>query len=386
MTSSAFLTGNLPASNRMKKILKMTLLVIGILIGLIVLLTVIFLNVAPQLGAKKINIQEALIQNSPHYKEGKFENIEPTVVMKKFELKTFSGYFTRGNRVPDWSIPVEKLPTGYFNNPDSLTRITWFGHSAMLLEMDGQKIFIDPMLGNVPSPLAWLGSKRFNDTLPLSIDSIPLLDAVIISHDHYDHLDYGSIIQINSKVKRYFVPLGLGSHLMAWGVEKEKISELNWWDTTSFEGIQLIATPARHFSGRGILDRNKTLWSSWVIQGKSSNIFFGGDSGYDQSFKKIGDLYGPFDFAMLECGQYNEQWPEIHMMPEEVVQANIDLKGKLLMPIHWGAFKLALHRWDEPVERMLAEAEKKNVRVATPRIGEPLIIGGVVPSENWWKK
>ena len=364
----------------------MTLLVIGLLIGLLVLITMLFLHFEPQFGARKINIADALVQNFPHYKQGKFENIEPTVVMKNFELKTFANFFTRGDKEPAWSIPVVKIKPGYFKNTDSLTRITWFGHYAMLLELDGQKIFIDPMLGNSPSPVTWLGSKRFNDTLPISIDSLPHLDAVIISHDHYDHLDYGSIIRINSKVKKYFVPPGVGSHLIAWGVEKEKITELGWWDSTTIEGIKLIAAPARHFSGRGIMDRNKTLWSSWVIQGKTSNIFFGGDSGYDQSFKKIGDLYGPFDFTMVECGQYNKQWPEIHMMPEEVVQANIDLKGALLMPIHWGAFKLALHPWDEPVERLLAEAKKKNVQVTTPKIGETIILGDTIPSGNWWRK
>ncbi len=372
---------------KMKKTLKMTLLIIASLIGILLVIGISFLNSSPQFGAKSTGKNAVNIQKSPNYEDGKFQNVEETVIMKKMDYSTFPDYFTsRGNKIPDWSIPVKKIDPNYFDNQqDSLTKVTWFGHSALLLEIDGRKIFLDPMLGNVPAPHPLLGSKRFNNTLPLAIDLLPQLDAVLISHDHYDHLDYESIIKIKGKVNQFYVPLGIGAHLTSWGVEKDKIIELDWWDKASFEGLTLVSTPARHFSGRGLFDRYSTLWCSWVIQGKDDNIFFGGDSGYDPTFKKIGNIYGPFDFTMLDCGQYDEQWPEIHMMPEEVVQANIDLKGKLLMPIHWGSFKIALHSWTEPIERLLKKAREVNVNVTTPKIGEPIIISEQEPSSNWWE-
>ena len=179
--------------------------------------------------------------------------------------------------------------------------------------------------------------------------------------------------------------MGVGAHLRSWDVEAAKIIELDWWETANFKGIDLVATPARHFSGRGLLDRYTTLWCSWVIKGKQVNLFFGGDSGYDDSFKVIGDKYGPFDFAMLECGQYDVQWPDIHMMPEEAVQANIDLNSKLFMPIHWGAFKLGLHSWKDPIERALKKADAMEVKLSTPKIGEPIILKESIPVSCWWE-
>ena len=371
----------------MKRILKMTLLIIVSAIGLVLITGVLFVNMSPQFGAKSEGKSAERMKNSPNYKDGKFHNLEETVVMKSMSYGTIPDYFTNEGKMPDWSIPVVKVSSEYFeDHPDSLTRLTWFGHSAVLLEMDGKKIFLDPMLGEVPSPHPWLGSGRFNDTLPLPIEQLPHLDAVLISHDHYDHLDYGSIVALKDKVDKFFVPLGIGAHLKHWGVSEEKITELDWWQEAELDGIKLVSTPARHFSGRGLFDRYSTLWCSWVVRGERSNIFFGGDSGYDSSFKQIGEKYGPFDFTMLECGQYNEQWPEIHMMPEETVQANIDLNGKVMMPIHWGAFKLALHPWEEPVERALKKARELNVKVATPIIGQAIVLDTEIPASEWWKK
>ena len=370
----------------MKKILKMTLLVIGSIVGVVLVVGLLFLNLSPQFGAKSKGERAARIQKSPNYQDGKFQNIEETTVMHSFDFGTIPGYFTTGDKVPDWSIPVDGISSNSFHNlADSLTRLTWFGHSAALLEIDGKRIFLDPMLASVPAPHPWLGSNRFNDTLPLSIPELPELDAVLISHDHYDHLSYESIVEIKDKVKKFYVPLGIAAHLISWGVAEDKIVELDWWDEVELEGITLACTPSRHFSGRGVLDRFSTLWCSWVIRGRNSNIFFGGDSGYDKVFEKIGEKYGPFDIAMLECGQYNEQWPEIHMMPEETVQANIDLNSKLLMPIHWGAFKLALHSWTEPAERVSKKARELNVPITTPRIGQPIVIGQSAPASEWWE-
>ncbi|GHC52322.1 MBL fold metallo-hydrolase [Ulvibacter litoralis] len=370
------------------KALKMILGIIASLIGMIVLIAFLFINFSSEFGAKPKGADLERIQTSKHFKDGKFYNLSETKVEGDINyMKTLGEYFTKGNKVPNWSIPVKKItPETIANTEDSITKITWFGHSALLLEMDGKKIFLDPMLGSVPAPHPLLGSSRFNDTLPLAIEDIPALDAVIFSHDHYDHLDYGTIKKIKDRVTHFYTPLGLGAHLKSWGVAPEKITELDWWETISFEGIQLVATPSRHFSGRGLTDRSSTQWSSWVIKGKNSNIYFSGDSGYDTHFKEIGATYGPFDLAIMECGQYDAQWPLIHMMPEETAQATVDVQGKLLLPIHWGAFKLALHDWDDPIKRVTKAASEKNVHLATPIIGEAIVIHQNTPHTNWWTK
>ena len=207
---------------------------------------------------------------------------------------------------------------------------------------------------------------------------------MLISHDHYDHLDYGSIQKLKSKVKMFYVPLGIKAHLTAWGVDENNIKEFDWWESTTLNGIEFVSTPARHFSGRGLTNRNSTLWSSWVLKSKNSSIFFSGDSGYGKHFKEIGKKYGPFDFAMMECGQYNEQWSQIHMSPEETIQATIDVQSKLMMPIHWGAFKLALHSWNDPIIRATKKAVDLNVNISTPKIGESIILNDKIPTEKWW--
>jgi len=252
--------------------------------------------------------------------------------------------------------------------------------------MDGKKILLDPMFGDTPAPHPWLGSKRYSDGLPIEIEKLPRIDFVIFSHDHYDHLDYGSIQKLKNKVGHFYVPLGVENHLIAWGVPASAISVLDWWDETNAMGIELICAPARHFSGRGLMDRASTLWCSWIIKGKEQKIYFSGDSGYGPHFKEVGDKHGPFDIALMECGQYNEQWEAIHMMPEQTAQAGVEVQAKMIMPIHWGAFTLALHSWTDPVERVLLEAKELDLPVATPIIGEPIIVGdSLYPKSTWWK-
>jgi L-ascorbate metabolism protein UlaG (beta-lactamase superfamily) len=242
------------------------------------------------------------------------------------------------------------------------------------------------MFGKVPAPHPTLGNNRFSKELPIEVEKLPLIDAVLISHDHYDHLDYGSIKKLKEKVKMFYTPLGVGAHLHEWGIEKERIVELDWWQETTFDSLIFRCTPAQHFSGRGLNDRANTLWSSWIIQSEHDNIFFSGDSGYGPHFKEIGDKYGPFDFAMMECGQYNELWPEIHMFPEETAQAGIDVQAKLIMPIHWGAFKLGMHPWTEPVERISKKADELGIEMIIPKIGEPIEFynsSGI--KSTWWQ-
>jgi L-ascorbate metabolism protein UlaG (beta-lactamase superfamily) len=211
---------------------------------------------------------------------------------------------------------------------------------------------------------------------------------MVISHDHYDHLDYGSIQKLKGKTKLFYVPLGVGAHFREWGVKPEQIVEFNWWEEESVEGLKFVFTPARHFSGRGLTNRFSTLWGSWVIQSKNENVFFSGDSGYGVHFKKIGDKFGPFDFAMIECGQYDEKWADIHMTPEESAQAGVDLKTKVAMPIHWGAFSLALHTWTDPVERIIKTAEELNLPLITPAIGDVVHLDSTIQKtvNNWWGK
>ncbi|KAA5546641.1 MBL fold metallo-hydrolase [Adhaeribacter rhizoryzae] len=373
----------------MKSIIKVLLYTLAGLIILLVLGGLIFVNSSPQFGGKATGKRLAAIQHSALYEDGRFQNQLETTMDLDFSgyVKVFANMFNKDeNQQPNWSIPVQKIdPQAFAAKNDSLTRITWFGHSAFLIEIDGKRLLLDPMLGQAPSPISFVGTQRFSKTLPIAIADLPAIDAILISHDHYDHLDYGSIQQLKEKTGHFYVPLGIGAHLEAWGIPAAKITELEWWQETELQGIKLVSTPARHFSGRGLTDRMQTLWTSWVIQGHQDSIFFSGDSGYFPGFKQIGNKYGPFDITLLECGQYNELWSNIHMMPEETVQAHLDLKGKILMPIHWGAFTLAMHSWTEPVERLQAKAKALQVQVTTPQIGEPIILNQKLPAKRWWQ-
>ena len=214
---------------------------------------------------------------------------------------------------------------------------------------------------------------------------MPAIDYLILTHDHYDHLDYKTISQMKSKIKTIYCPLGVSSHLICWGIDESIITELDWWEGSSPEkDIAITAAPARHFSGR--VNRFKTLWCSFILQADDYKLYLGGDSGYDAHFKAIGERYGPFDIAILESGQYNDEWPLIHMLPEQTVQAAIDLKARLLLPVHWGKFSLALHPWTEPIERLTKAAESAGVSVTTPMIGEPLSLNTTIPKSKWWQK
>lgn len=365
---------------------KMLIVIFGVLF-ITISVAVIFINTSPQFGGKPSEESLAKMELSPNYNDnGTFKNLELTLASTGMKLSTIPKFFTNGNnQVPKSKLPQKRLTTNYFNSEPKEPRVTWFGHSAVFVEMEGLNIFIDPMLGDVPAPHPFLGNERFNTTLPIAIENLPEIDLVLISHDHYDHLDYESILKLKDKVKQFYVPLGIKAHLTEWGVSANKIKEFDWWEQSNLNGIEFAATPARHFSGRGFT-RNNTLWCSWVLKSENSSIFFSGDSGYGKHFKEIGNKYGPFDFAMMECGQYNEQWAHIHMMPEETIQASLDVQTKLVMPIHWGSFKLALHSWNDPIIRVTSKAKELNIPIATPIIGEAIINKGNYPSTNWWIK
>ncbi|KAA3440601.1 MBL fold metallo-hydrolase [Rufibacter hautae] len=365
-----------------------------ILLSLIATLAVggtLFLAFAPQFGASAHGQSRERIEKSKNYRDGKFQNLSPTPMMDESpfldKVKIFAKFIggTEG-ATPTDELPMVSLQPGDFASPPAEgVKVTWFGHSAVLLELNGLRIFADPMLGKRASPVSFIGSKRFNEKLPIAIEDLPPLDVVLLSHDHYDHLDHGSILKLKAKTKHFFVPLGVAAHLVKWGVEASKITELDWWETAQYGGLFLASTPARHFSGRGLRDRDKTLWCSWVLKSGNQSIFFGGDSGYDTHFKQIGEKYGPFDLTMLECGQYNEAWRFIHMMPEQTAQAHLDLKGKTLMSTHWGAFSLALHHWKEPIERLSKATQQHNIQLVTPLIGQRWSLQAELPQTQWWK-
>ncbi len=268
--------------------------------------------------------------------------------------------------------------------PKSGLRIRWVGHSSLLIEIDGKRILTDPVWSDRVSFSSFFGPKRFFQP-PLALTDLPKLDAIIISHDHYDHLDKNTIKFFADKTIPFYCSLGVGRHLEKWGIEQNFITEMDWGDSVLIgDDCVVTATPARHFSGRGIFGRNETLWSSFVIRGKKHKIFFGADSGWFPGFEEIGQAFGPFDLTMLEIGAYGKYWPDIHMGPDNASNAHLALKGNLMMPIHWGTFNLAPHAWYEPIERLLNYAAEKNITLFVPTLGEPTEVKPLV--SDWWKK
>ncbi|MGI9896786.1 MBL fold metallo-hydrolase [Vibrio natriegens] len=284
---------------------------------------------------------------------------------------------------------VPKTPLlNYEINPNDLRQpksdfLYRLGHSSVLMHIDSNWILTDPVFSERASPIQWAGPKRFHPA-PITASSLPYIDIVIISHDHYDHLDKATIKAIDEKVGVFVTPLKVSDRLQNWGISREKIIQLDWWQSVSLNNIELVSTPSQHFSGRGLLDRNQTLWSSWVILGSKHRIFFSGDSGYFSGFKSIGERYGPFDFTLMEAGAYNSLWSDIHMMPEESVQAHIDLQGKFMIPIHNGTFDLSMHPWYEPLERISAITANRGVQLVTPAFGEQVVLDAPSLKNRWW--
>jgi L-ascorbate metabolism protein UlaG (beta-lactamase superfamily) len=284
---------------------------------------------------------------------------------------------------PQGRIPVVRMTReGLMEAPErSLWRL---GHSTVLMKLQGGFFLTDPVFAKRASPLWFLGPKRFHEP-PISIRELPPITAVVISHDHYDHLDKRAIQKLKKKTAWFLVPRGVGAILRGWGVEAKRIRELEWWEETEVGGVKLACTPTQHFSGRSLWNRNQTLFGSWALMDGNFKIFYGGDSGYFDGFEEIGAKYGPFDVALIENGAYNERWRAVHMLPEESVQAFRDVKGRWMVPIHNGTFDLAFHPWWEPMERVQALAAQERIEVSTPKFGEAMRMDAMTRGGCWWR-
>lgn len=326
---------------------------------------------------------------SRHWDGKKFVNLETTTMNISFQTLPkllYKQFCEKEGRAPNTNLPILPLDRKAFLQAGPQTTFAWQGHSSVLMRMNNKTLLIDPMLGPNAAPISPFPVKRFSaDTLEL-IDDFPEIDLLLLTHDHYDHLDYESIQRLKAKVKHYYVALGLARHLQAWGIENSLITEFDWWQSKSIDGINISFTPTRHFSGRGLRDRAKSLWGGWVFVTNTERIWFSGDGGYGAHFKAIGRRLGPFDFAFMECGQYNENWHQIHMYPEESVQAGIDATAKILMPVHWGAFSLAQHSWTDPAERFAASCLQQQIPLVIPEIGQVVGIKEIPTVKNWWRQ
>ena len=349
-----------------------------------------FLNACSSFGTRPNELEKENFKKSKHFnaEKGAFENRRPGLIeaMKKRTMSwgMVQDWFKAGmDRVPAGKLPEVRPDIARFLEPSDDLKVIWFGHSSFLLNMDNKVILVDPVFSEAASPVSFM-VQRFQKPV-LELKELPKIDYLLISHDHYDHLDTESIKFFVDEDITFVTPLGVGSHLRGWGVPSEKIIEKDWWESEKLEGIEFIATPAQHFSGRNGIYDNETLWASWVIKSENHNIYFSGDSGYDTHFKEIGNRFGPFEVAFLETGQYDKKWEEVHMPPEEAVIAFRDLRAKKYFPVHWGMFELALHPWFDPIERIFKLSKEQDLELIAPKIGAIVSINESDGIEKWWE-
>lgn len=346
-----------------------------------------YLHFNPQFGGRISPADKRAYAQSPQWDGQKFVNQSETKV--DVNLRTMPGLIRanlkdRKQRIPQHPLPVQPFNSQAWNSSNAHFQFIWYGHSVVLMKLAGKTILIDPMFGPDASPVGPVRTPRFSQNTLDILDTLPDLDAVFLTHDHYDHLDYASIQKLKGKVVHYYVALGVKRHLRHWGIPAGQITEYDWWDTGRLGDIQFTFTPSRHFSGRGLTDRTKCLWGGWAFITPQKRIYWSGDGGYASHFSEIGDKLGPFDWAFLECGQYYKLWTQVHQLPEEAVQAAIDVGAKVSTPVHWGAFKLAPHHWQDPVERFAAAAKNKGITTAFPELGQLVIEKDKLPCQHWW--
>ena len=356
---------------------------ISLFIILVIVLSIFSFLRHPKFGKIGKGLEAEKILTSPNFREGKFQNLHYTpdltegvsyyAVMKEF-------FFQKSKRAkPPGMIPSQKTNL-HTLDPDK-NILVWFGHSSYFMQVDGKKILVDPVFSGAASPVKFT-TRSFAGTDVYTVEDIPVIDYLFISHDHWDHLDYTTILSLQPKIKQVITGLGTGTHLIHWGYAPYRVIEKDWYQPIQLDqGFSVITAPGRHFSGRG-LKRNQSLWTSFIFMTPTHTLFLGGDSGYDTHFKEIGNTYGPFDLVILECGQYDKSWKYIHMMPEEVIQAAEDLRAKKLMPVHWAKFALANHDWDAPIIRVMAA--NKGIPLLTPMIGQEVLFDTDTIFSNWW--
>jgi L-ascorbate metabolism protein UlaG (beta-lactamase superfamily) len=374
--------------------LRMVLGIVVALVALLVVLTWVSTAHFRAFGGAPTGERLARMRASAQWRGDKFRNAEPTELMAAHDYPGAlrQWLFGKEMRVPVCPLPLVTDTAARLAVPAaSGLRITWLGHSTTLIEIDGARILTDPVWGERASPSSWVGPSRLHPP-PLALADLPPVDVVLISHEHYDHLDMGTVVALAARGAEFHVPLGVGAHLAAWGIPAAQIVEQDWWqETTTVGGVRIVSTPARHFNGRGIPWRIGALWTSWSVVGPRHRLFFSGDTGMTAGFDEIARRWGPFDVALLEIGQYHESWGTIHLGPKGALDAFAHLGAKTLLPIHWSTFVLAYHAWSEPAETLVEEAARRGISVVTPRLGEPVepVTPAGVPAPPstlpWWR-
>ena len=354
-------------------------------VALVVLALVI--SAGERTGAQPSGARLEHLQTSPQWQGRRFKNHLPRTDGRVIDMVREYFFGGQGFRTPEVDAEAFVIEPEHLNlPPKDVGRVTWFGHSSLLVELDERRILIDPVWSQRASPFTWAGPKRFYQP-PVSLESLPKIDAVIISHDHYDHLDMEAVKRLLPRSPQWICPLGVGSHLEKWGVSAQDITELDWWSHATVGTIKVTATPSRHFSGRSVVftDQNKTLWAGWSIAGDQGRIFYSGDTALHPDFETIGQELGPFDLSIMEIGAYDALWPDVHLGPEQALIAHQLVRGRVMMPVHWGTFDLALHGWVEPIERLLEAAQLDGVRVVVPRPGGVVRLNQPDSTvQRWW--
>ena len=370
--------GTVEGKPTLKRQAKLMATLIAGFLAFVLLSATLFINLSPQVGGDSVEY------DSLNYRDGTFQNLIPTDVSSENSSfwDTLGEYMlSGGQRSPSTPLPTKEFSLESLDSEE--VSVTWFGHSTILIRSNEITILTDPLFGEENMDPLFFGPTPFSLEYSYELEDLPPIDYVLISHDHYDHLDMGAIKGLRDST--FYVPLGIKSHLIKWDVPEENVLELDWYDEVNVsEHLRLALTPAQHFSGRSLFNSDSTLWGSWVIELHNRSLFFSGDSGYMEEFKTIGEMYGPFDIAFVETGQYNLAWKDIHMFPEQAVQAGFDLNASIILPIHNSKYTLSTHSWDEPLERISGEGERRNMSVSTPMIGETFILGGSIPNDAWW--
>jgi len=329
-------------------------------------------------------------QASPNYDDGEFVNALPHPPLESGDVWGYINeqFFGDQIRVPPSAIPISAISPAFLQAQSAQgLRAIWLGHSSVYIELDGVRLLVDPVFSDYASPFVGIGPKR-SHPLPIVLEDLPNIDAVLISHDHYDHLDMQTVRYLSSLGTHFLVPLGVGAHLDEWDVPNSQITELDWWESTIIRGVTVVCTPAQHYSSRGMFDYKETFWSSWSVVGPEHRVFYSGDSGFSNHFQSIGEQFGPFDLSVIKIGQYGPgaSWIYSHMDPEQAIEAHLAIGARRMLPVSWATFNIAFHDWDEPIRRAVKAANEEKVELVTPRVGEIVIADEPYSSFSWWEE